>query len=155
MQYLRAPSKYLGCGNPQNPMWQGGMSEQRSCMFYIGRLWATGILQGDPEVVHLQSWNVNHGLPSGMKWNFWETMRINFVVSQWYQNLKWENSMIFGMKLKHSTWERIPATNSGRNFWLEQYCKPMVISFQFNSKFCWLRWQPRSGHECIGDCPRP
>ena len=28
--YLRAASKYLGCRNPQNSMYQGGMSEQRS-----------------------------------------------------------------------------------------------------------------------------
>ena len=30
MQYLRAASKHLGCGNPQHSMYQGGMSEQKS-----------------------------------------------------------------------------------------------------------------------------
>ena len=87
MQYLRAARKYLGCGILQNSMCQGGMSEQWSWMLDPGRQWATGILLGVPEVVHLLSWNVGHELPSGMKWNFWERMRINFVPYQCFQNL--------------------------------------------------------------------
>ena len=51
----RAAHKYLGCGNPQNLMYQGRMSEQRSWMLDTGRPWATGILRAAPEVVHLQS----------------------------------------------------------------------------------------------------
>ena len=31
--------------------------------------------------------------------------------------------------------------------------QPMERSFQCNNKFCWPRWQPRSGHECIENFP--
>ena len=56
-------------------------------------------------------------------------MRINFVPNQCFQNFEGENAMISGRKLKHSTKEGIPATNSGRNFWEKQHCKPMERSF--------------------------
>ena len=55
MQYLWVARKYLGCGNLQNSMCQGGISEQRSWMLDTGRQWTTRILRGSPEVVHLQS----------------------------------------------------------------------------------------------------
>ena len=57
--------------------------------------------------------------------------------NQYFQNFKGENAMISGRKLKYSNLRRIPATNRGRYFWGEQYCKPMKKSFQCNSKFCW------------------
>ena len=61
----------------------------------------------------------------------------------------------FWKEIKALNLRRNPCTNSGKNFWGEQYCKPMERSIQCNSKLCWLHWQPRSGHECIGDCRRP
>ena len=140
MQYLRAARIYLGCRNLQNSMYQGGMSEQRSWMRDTERQWATGILLGAPEVGHLQSWNVRHELPSGMKWNFWERMRINFVPHQCFQNFEGENAMISRKKLKHSTLRRSPCHWQWEELLGKQYYKPMEGSFQCNSKFCWLHW---------------
>ena len=96
-------SKYLGLRNLQNSMYHGGMSEKRSWMLDTGRQRTTGTLQGAPEIALLQRKNVgrNPGI-SRMKWNFWERMRINFILNQCYQNFKVENAMIFGRKLKQS-----------------------------------------------------
>ena len=66
----KTSKQILGCENLQNSMCQGGMSEQWSWMLDTRRQWATGILRGAPEVVHLQRWNVGHELPSGVKWHF-------------------------------------------------------------------------------------
>ena len=76
-------------------------------------------------------------------------MRIN-VLNQFKWNVKMENAIISLRKLKHSILRRNAATNSGRNFWGKQYCKPMERSFQCNSKFCspmrteirsWMHWR--------------
>ena len=45
----------------------------------------------------------------------------------------------FWKEIKALNKEGIPATNSGRNFCGEQYCKPVERSFQCNGKFCSLQ----------------
>ena len=44
---LNSAIKYLGCGNLENSVYQGGTSEQRSWMPYTGLQWATGIFLRD------------------------------------------------------------------------------------------------------------
>ena len=99
--WMRKPSKF------NVPGWNDRAKELNA--------WYREAMSHWNNMVHLQSRNVGHELPSSMKWNFWERM-INVVVSQCYQNFKGENPMISGKKLKHSILRRNPATNTGRNF---------------------------------------
>ena len=74
----------------------------------------------------------------GMKLNFSERMRINFVLIKCYQNFRGENAIIYLRKLKHSNLRRNPCVLQWEEILGEQYCKPMEKSFQSNFKFCWL-----------------
>ena len=119
---LKSGKEIFDMRKPSNSMFQCGMSEHNSWVLDTGRQWVYWNIAGQ-EVVHLQSWNVWHELPSGMKWKFLRENEDQLRSQSLLSKLQRGKCNDFWKEIKALNLRRNPCHKQWRNFLGEQSCK--------------------------------